>query len=193
MRIGLIIGSFTSGGGGAERYAQGLIRELRARGHEVHVVTRRWDEAAAGQGVVLHPVPVIRWPPFLRLLSFVLNCRRIVPTIGCDLVLSLERALRQDIHRARGRLPSRMVDPATPLWSKLEAAAGPVQSSPPGPALGRTADFSTRKHSGDHSKFTSRKGGDRPALRVSRRSNPRDSQRHRLRPVSASGGEALPK
>jgi len=102
VRIGLIIGSFTSGGGGAERYAQGLIRELRARGHEVHVVTRRWDEAAAGQGVVLHPVPVIRWPPFLRLLSFVLNCRRIVPTIGCDLVLSLERALRQDIHRAGG-------------------------------------------------------------------------------------------
>lgn len=102
MRIGLIKASFVSAGGGSERYTLGLVAQLRARGHEVHVLAGRWDKAASAQPVVLHRVPVMRWPPFVRILSFALNSRRLLEQVNCDLFLSNERTIRQDILRAGG-------------------------------------------------------------------------------------------
>lgn len=102
VRIGIIKSNFLPSGGGSERYTNGLVAQLRARGHEVHVLAARWDEAAPAAGVVLHRVPTLRGPAFARVLSFALNCRRAMAAAGCDLILSNERTLRQDICRAGG-------------------------------------------------------------------------------------------
>lgn len=102
MRIGLIKTNFFPSGGGSERYTTGLVQELQTRGHEVHVLAARWNVAAPRSGVVMHRVPTLPGPAFVRILSFALNCRRTVADAACDLVLSNERTLRQDVARAGG-------------------------------------------------------------------------------------------
>ncbi len=102
MKVGLIKQRYTSQGGGSERYTNGLIAQLLARGHQVHVLAARWDSRAAESGVSLLRVPVIPGPSFLRTWSFAINCRRAVERADCDLVLSIERTIRQDICRAGG-------------------------------------------------------------------------------------------
>lgn len=102
MRIGIIKNNYFPSGGGSERYTNGLVAQLLARGHEVHVLAARWDPAATSAGVVLQRVPMLQGPSFVRALSFALNCRRVVQHTDCDLVLSIERTIRQDICRAGG-------------------------------------------------------------------------------------------
>ena len=102
VRIGIIKSNFFPSGGGSERYTHGLVTQLQARHHAVHVLAARWDETAAAAGVTLQRVPALRWPAFARVLSFALNSRRALTTAGCDLILSIERTLRQDISRAGG-------------------------------------------------------------------------------------------
>jgi UDP-glucose:(heptosyl)LPS alpha-1,3-glucosyltransferase len=102
MKVGLIKQRYTAQGGGSERYTNGLIAQLLARGHEVQVLAARWDPTAASTGVTLRRVPVTQAPSFARTLSFALNCRRVVEQVDCDLVLSIERTIRQDICRAGG-------------------------------------------------------------------------------------------
>jgi UDP-glucose:(heptosyl)LPS alpha-1,3-glucosyltransferase len=45
---------------------------------------------------------MMQGPSFVRALSFALNCRRVVQQSNCDIVLSIERTIRQDICRAGG-------------------------------------------------------------------------------------------
>jgi UDP-glucose:(heptosyl)LPS alpha-1,3-glucosyltransferase len=102
VRIGIIKNNFFPSGGGSERYTNGLVSQLLARGYEVRVVAARWDPAAASSGVRLQRVPIMPGPSFVRTLSFALNCRRVVERSDCDCVLSIERTIRQDIFRAGG-------------------------------------------------------------------------------------------
>jgi len=102
VRIGIIKSNFFPSGGGAERYTNGLVAQLQARGHEVHVLAARWDAAALCAGVAIHRVPTVHAPAFARVLSFALNCRRVMEAAGCDFALSNERTLRQDVCRAGG-------------------------------------------------------------------------------------------
>lgn len=100
VRIAIVKNNFFSSGGGSERYTNGLVTQLQARGHEVHVLAARWDPSAVAMGVVIHRVPITNGPPFVRALSFALSCRRVVDEAHCDLVLSNERTIRQDVCRA---------------------------------------------------------------------------------------------
>jgi UDP-glucose:(heptosyl)LPS alpha-1,3-glucosyltransferase len=102
VRIGIIKNNFLPSGGGSERYTNGLIAELLKRGHDVLVLAARWDDGAAASGVSLCRVPMLPGPSFLRALSFALDCRRVVANADCDLVLSIERTIHQDICRAGG-------------------------------------------------------------------------------------------
>ena len=102
MRIGIIKNNYFPSGGGSERYTNGLVTQLLARGHQVQVLAARWHPNAAGSGVVIRRVPMMPGPSFLRTLSFALNCRRVVEKADCNLVLSVERTIQQDICRAGG-------------------------------------------------------------------------------------------
>jgi UDP-glucose:(heptosyl)LPS alpha-1,3-glucosyltransferase len=83
--------------GGAERYLQGVIEELIAQGHEVHLFANAWTEAP---GIHFHRVPIIRGMSFLKALTFAISARKAVRRAHCDLVFSLERTLEQDVYRA---------------------------------------------------------------------------------------------
>jgi UDP-glucose:(heptosyl)LPS alpha-1,3-glucosyltransferase len=97
MKIGVIRQRYTAIGG-AERYLDGLIRELVARGHDVHVFSNSWQSGASG--FTFHHVPMLRGSSFLKALTFAMNSRRIVKRVGCDRVFSMERTLQQDVYRA---------------------------------------------------------------------------------------------
>src|SRR2546422_7114621 len=84
--------------GGAERYLDGIIRELVARGHELHVFANAWEGASSG--FKFHRVPMTRLTSFARALTFALSARKRVRREHCDLVFSLERTLEQDVYRA---------------------------------------------------------------------------------------------
>ncbi len=69
LKVALIIDKFDSRMGGAERYAHDLAEGLADEGHEVHVFCRRGE--SPGGRIVVHPVGVISYPKYLRLLTFV--------------------------------------------------------------------------------------------------------------------------
>jgi UDP-glucose:(heptosyl)LPS alpha-1,3-glucosyltransferase len=97
MKIGVIRQRYTPIGG-AERYLDAVIRELMARGHEVHVFANSWR--GDSDGFTFHHVPMVRASSFLKVLSFALSARKVVRRARCDLVFSLERTLEQDVYRA---------------------------------------------------------------------------------------------
>jgi UDP-glucose:(heptosyl)LPS alpha-1,3-glucosyltransferase len=97
MKIGVIRQRYTPIGG-AERYLDGVIRELVARGHDVHVFANSWR--GDSDGFTFHRVPMVRVSSFLKVLSFALSARKVVRQARCDLVFSLERTLEQDVYRA---------------------------------------------------------------------------------------------
>jgi UDP-glucose:(heptosyl)LPS alpha-1,3-glucosyltransferase len=68
-----------------------------ARGHEVHVFARAWEQDVP---LHFHRVPVLPVPAFLRALSFAWWSQRVVRRERCDLIFSLERTLQQDVYRA---------------------------------------------------------------------------------------------
>ena len=99
MKIGFIKHRYVSEGGGSERYTNALIGELLRLGHEIHVFAHT---GAPAKSVVLHHVPVIGGPSFVRQWSFARSCKRAVQSTACDLTFSAERTIFQDIARAGG-------------------------------------------------------------------------------------------
>ena len=97
MKIGVIRQRYTPIGG-AERYLDGLIREMIARGHEVHVFANSWQSGA--EGFTFHRVPMLRGSSFLKALSFAGSSRRVLERVHCDRVFSMERTLKQHVYRA---------------------------------------------------------------------------------------------
>jgi UDP-glucose:(heptosyl)LPS alpha-1,3-glucosyltransferase len=97
MKIGVIRQRYTAIGG-AERYLDGLIRELIARGHDVHVFSNSWQSGT--EGFTFHHVPMLRGSSFLKALSFAKSSRRTVARVPCDRVFSMDRTLKQDVYRA---------------------------------------------------------------------------------------------
>jgi UDP-glucose:(heptosyl)LPS alpha-1,3-glucosyltransferase len=96
MKIGVVRQRYVASGG-AERYLHAVVRELMARGQDVHVFARAWERGAP---LNFHRVPVLPVPAFLRALSFAWWSRRVVRRARCDLIFSLERTLQQDVYRA---------------------------------------------------------------------------------------------
>ena len=98
MKIALIRQKYTPFGG-AERYMARLIDGLANNGHEVHVFAAQWNTDGR-QKALFHRVPIIKFPGWLKNLTFSVNCRRMLAQESFDTVFSLERTLKQDIYRA---------------------------------------------------------------------------------------------
>ena len=98
MRLALIRQRFT-GFGGAELYVSHLAGRLLEKGHEVHVLARRWS-TPGDTGLILHRIRSWGGPAFVRLPSFARAVSREVAAGSFDLVHSFERTYSQDIFRA---------------------------------------------------------------------------------------------
>ncbi|MBI4661670.1 MAG: glycosyltransferase family 4 protein [Verrucomicrobia bacterium] len=96
MKIALIRRQFSSTGG-AELYLQRLLGALAAAGHELHLLTEAWPNAAPG--VMIHPVAA-GGSRAHRPRLFAEAVQREIATESFDCVFSLDRTLRQDVYRA---------------------------------------------------------------------------------------------
>ena len=84
--------------GGAERYLQTLIGQLKKAGHEIHLFANHWTEE---RGVLFHKVDVLPLSSFLSVLTFNRNVKKAIERAsGFDRVVSFERTTCQDIYRA---------------------------------------------------------------------------------------------
>jgi len=95
LRVAVVIPKYGLIGGG-ERFASELTERLARKGkYEFHVFANRWNPGSAG--IVFHKVPMLRFPRFLRPLSFAWFADRMVAKGNFDLVHSHERVFRADV------------------------------------------------------------------------------------------------
>jgi UDP-glucose:(heptosyl)LPS alpha-1,3-glucosyltransferase len=93
MNIGLAIYNFDPKKGGAERYAYDLATDLLKRGHQVYVLCAK---AVNLRGAVIAKFDTMRFPRWLRSLSFALNHRRYVKMFPVDVMLGFGNTLLLD-------------------------------------------------------------------------------------------------
>lgn len=98
MKLALIRQRYTDYGG-AELYVRRLSARLLERGHEVHVLARKW-EARESEGLVFHRISSPGGPTFIRQPGFARAVARKVSESSFDLVHSFDRTYSQDIYRA---------------------------------------------------------------------------------------------
>lgn len=60
MRVALVLEQFDPPRGGLERWSWWFARELLRRGHEVHVVARRFAPSGRNLPIIPHPLPAVR-------------------------------------------------------------------------------------------------------------------------------------
>ena len=83
---------------GEPKHLAQLIAALAGTGHGVHLFASRWTDPPPG--VILHRVPILPGPAFLRVLSFAWVAHRMTRRGGFDLIHSFDRTIRPDIYRA---------------------------------------------------------------------------------------------
>ena len=88
--------------GGAEQFAFQVTERLAATTpYEFHVFANQW-KSAEGSRVVFHKVPMIRFPRFLRPLSFAWFARQLVARERFDLVHAHDRVFEADLVSLHG-------------------------------------------------------------------------------------------
>lgn len=96
MKIAIVIYKYNSYGG-YERQAFLLSKWLVKENHEVTVVSSTW---IAEPSIKFIRVPVITLFSWLKVLSFVVNTRKIILYENLDLVIAFDRTLMSDVYRA---------------------------------------------------------------------------------------------
>ena len=89
--------------GGAERYLQTLLKDLKNRGHGIHIFANAWPEEGVGeQSIFFHKVAVLSVSSFLSNITFDVNVKKELAKAGTrpDCIISFERTTYQDIYRA---------------------------------------------------------------------------------------------
>ena len=99
MNIGLAIYNFDPNKGGAERYAYDLATDLLKRGHQVYVFCAK---AVNLRGAVIAKFDTVKFPRWLRSLSFALNHRRYVKMFPIDVMLGFGNTLLLDVYQSHG-------------------------------------------------------------------------------------------
>jgi len=105
--------------GGTERVLYRTAEGLRDRGHEVHLFCLQF-RVAIPQGVWGHRVPGIWWPRSARVLTFAMLAPKVIAKENCDVVMSFDRILSQDIFRSGG-------GPRKVLLEKMKGHSGLVR------------------------------------------------------------------
>ncbi len=95
MRIALNIYKFLPSKGGGEGYLANLANQLIERGHEVHIFAGEWENR--NNQMHFHTIPVIRYPKFLKEISFVINSWRKMAKNDFDIIQVVGRALGMNV------------------------------------------------------------------------------------------------
>ncbi|HCL80806.1 MAG TPA: hypothetical protein DHW81_00780, partial [Nitrospiraceae bacterium] len=101
MQLAFIKKKFSTHGG-AERYLQTLLKDLKNRGHEIHIFANAWPEEGTGKSIFSHKVAVVSVNSFLSNITFNANVKKELEKAGTrpDCIISFERTTSQDIYRA---------------------------------------------------------------------------------------------
>ncbi len=95
MKIALNIYKYLPVKGGGEGYLAELANRLAERGHEVHIFASEWENN--NSRLYYHSIPVIRYPKFLKDVSFAINSWRRMSGQGFDIVQVVGRALGMNV------------------------------------------------------------------------------------------------
>ncbi|MBE7414002.1 MAG: glycosyltransferase family 4 protein [Deltaproteobacteria bacterium] len=94
-RVAVAIPKFGLVGGG-ERFASELTERLAlSEDYEIHVFANKW--VARSGRITFHKVPMVRFPRFLRPLSFAFFAQRMIDRGGFDIVHSHDWIFRADV------------------------------------------------------------------------------------------------
>ncbi len=107
MRIALVRRVCSLKKAGAERYCINLMRQLRAKGHEVTIVGESMDDSLKTEAKHLK-VPVSKWTSWTKNLSLARNARKVFANQGFDIVHGLSRVYGLDTYR--------LTDPLQTHW-----------------------------------------------------------------------------
>lgn len=105
--------------GGTEWVLYRTAEGLRDRGHEIHLFCQQF-RIPPPPGVFAHYVPGFSRPRTLRALTFAMIAPKIIAKHNCDIVMSFDRILTQDIIRSGG-------GPRKMLLEKMKEHAGIVR------------------------------------------------------------------
>jgi len=100
VKIALGIREFLPEKGGAERYCYDLMHFLAGKGLEVHVYSSAFPERDCR--LCFRKVPVIPHPKSLHVLSFAVNCRRMMQEEQFDVIMGIGDTLYADILQPHG-------------------------------------------------------------------------------------------
>ncbi len=95
MKIALNIYKYLPSKGGGEGYLANFANQLAERGHEVHIYASKWE--SNNDKIHYHSIPSIRFPKFLKDVSFVINSRREMAKHDFDIVHVVGRALGMNV------------------------------------------------------------------------------------------------
>jgi UDP-glucose:(heptosyl)LPS alpha-1,3-glucosyltransferase len=97
LKIALIRKNYTPYGG-AENYLKLIAERLKAKGHEIHVISSmdKWSEGV----FTVQKVKSVSKPSFLSNMFFVINSKGVLKRGSFDCIFSFERTIYQDIYRA---------------------------------------------------------------------------------------------
>lgn len=101
MRMTLAIEKFDPKVGGAERYSWDFAHFLASRGHEVAVICLS-AVSPASPGISTHRLRVVKFPQFMRHLTFSVLHSLTVRRLGYDLNLGLGNVFFMDVYQPRG-------------------------------------------------------------------------------------------
>ncbi|OGP94970.1 MAG: hypothetical protein A2Z19_00235 [Deltaproteobacteria bacterium RBG_16_54_18] len=100
MKIALGIREFLPEKGGAERYCYDLMHFLAGKGIEVHIYSSAFPQKDSG--LFFHQVPVIPRPKSLHVLSFAINCRRMMREERFDVIMGIGDTVHADLLQPHG-------------------------------------------------------------------------------------------
>jgi len=95
MKIALNIYKYLPTKGGGEGYLANFANQLVERGHDVHIYASKWE--SGNNKIHYHTIPSIRFPKYLKDVSFVINGLREMSKYDFDIVHVVGRALGMNV------------------------------------------------------------------------------------------------
>lgn len=106
--------------GGTERVFFLTALGLRDRGHDVHLFCQKFCMPVP-EGISSHLVPGVSWPRTARLLTFGFLAPKMIARFDCDVSMSFDRLVKQDLFRSGGGAHKTFI-------TKMQAHSGGLKS-----------------------------------------------------------------